>query len=597
MFTRSVRFAVEKIKNNRLLSVGILLALIVVGYFCYQKFRVDATDTRYALAAVEKGTLIVSVSGTGQVSASNQVDIKTKASGEVLSAYVKAGQEVKSGTLLAQLDSQDAQKSVRDAQSSLDSANLSMTKLQQPATQLSLTQSENALANAQQAKVNDQDDLSKAYEDAFTNISNAFLDLPTVITGVQDLLYKTTYNSSQSNLSYYNDLVKKYDENVSIYRDNADSSYQGARTAYDKNFLSYKAASRSDSEVAIETLLNETYNTARLASDSVKNTDNFLSFVKDRLTEHNDNLPSQITTHQASITTYTSKANATLSNLLNSITAIRNAKDTLVSDDLMIKEKTESLASLKAGTDALDIQSQELSIQQKKNTLLDAKATLANYSIRAPFDGVVAAVSIKKGDSASSATSAFTFITKQKLAGITLNEVDVAKVKVGQKATLIFDAIEDLSITGEVAEVDAIGAASQGVVSYGVKINFDTQDERVKSGMSLAAAIIVESKTDVLLVSSSAVKSSGGQSYVQVLSNLDTSSLDKTAASAGITSKNPLAQQAIQVGSVNDTQTEVVSGLAEGDWVVTKTTTAASATAVQASQSTRQAGGAFQMLH
>lgn len=586
---------IEKIKKNKLLSVGILLVLILGGYFGYQKFFISPASASYVLAQVEKGILVVSVSGTGQVSSSNQVDVKPTVSGDIVYVGVKNGQEVKAGALLAQIDATDAQKSVRDAQANLDSAKLSLAKLQQPATQLSLTQSENALANAQQTKAKDQDDLSKAYEDAFTNVSNAFLDLPTVITGVQDILYKNTYNSSQSNLSYYNDLAKKYDENVSVYRDNADNSYQSARAAYDKNFLSYKAASRSDSEAAIETLLNETYNTAKLASDSVKNTDNFLSFVKDRLTEHNDNLPSQITTHQTSITAYTSKANTTLSNLLSSITAIKNAKDALVSDELTIKEKTESLAELKAGTDPLDLESSQLSVKQKENALLDAKEKLADYYIRAPFDGVVASVSAVKGDAASSATSLATLITKQKLAGINLNEVDVAKVKTGQKATLTFDAIDGLSITGEVAEVNAIGTASQGVVSYGVKISFDAQDERVKPGMSLAAAIIVEAKTDVLLVSSSAVKSSGGQSYVQVLEGLDTSSLDKTTVgSSGVASENPPSQQAIQVGSVNDTQTEVVSGLAEGDWIVAKTTTATTAT----TQTTKSTGGGdtFRML-
>ena len=94
----------------------------------------------------------------------------------------------------------------------------------------------------------------------------------------------------------------------------------------------------------------------------------------------------------------------------------------------------------------------------------------------------------------------------------------MAKVKVGQKVTLTFDAIEDLSITGEVAEIDTLGTVSQGVVNYAVKIVFDTQDERVKSGMSVSAAIITDVKQDVLLVPNAAVKSNDEQ-YVEVLEN------------------------------------------------------------------------------
>ncbi|MDD5433706.1 MAG: hypothetical protein PHE77_03610, partial [Candidatus Pacebacteria bacterium] len=61
------------------------------------------------------------------------------------------------------------------------------------------------------------------------------------------------------------------------------------------------------------------------------------------------------------------------------------------------------------------------------------------------------------------------------MAEISLNEVDVAKVKIGQRAIITFDAIDELEITGKVEDVDTIGTVSQGVVSYNVKIIFDTQ--------------------------------------------------------------------------------------------------------------------------
>jgi multidrug efflux pump subunit AcrA (membrane-fusion protein) len=131
----------------------------------------------------------------------------------------------------------------------------------------------------------------------------------------------------------------------------------------------------------------------------------------------------------------------------------------------------------------------------------------------------------------------------------------VAKVKVNQKVTLTFDAIEDLNITGEVAEIDALGTVTQGVVNYGVKIIFDTQDERVKSGMSVSAAIITDIKQDVLLVPNAAVKSNNGQ-YVEVLEN------------------NIPRNQTVETGLSNDTMTEITSGLKEGDKVITQTITA-----------------------
>ena len=140
------------------------------------------------------------------------------------------------------------------------------------------------------------------------------------------------------------------------------------------------------------------------------------------------------------------------------------------------------------------------------------KKKLADYTVRAPFDGVIAEFNVKKGDTVSAGSSVGMLVTKQQIATISLNEVDAAKVKVGQKATLIFDAVSDLTITGEVAEVDAVGTVSQGVVSYNVKVVFDVQDERIKPGMTVTANIIISSKPNVLMVKTSAIKNQDGSS-------------------------------------------------------------------------------------
>src|SRR3989304_2362717 len=79
-------------------------------------------------------------------------------------------------------------------------------------------------------------DLKKAYEDGFNETSNAFLDLPAIMAGLNDLLFKNNFISSQTNLNYYSDAVKSYDEKAVLYKDDAFNSYQAARKAYDQNF-------------------------------------------------------------------------------------------------------------------------------------------------------------------------------------------------------------------------------------------------------------------------------------------------------------------------------------------------------------------------
>jgi len=558
-------------RSHKILTGIIILALIVTGYFIFKSINANkASETRYTLGTTTKGTLITSVSGSGQVSVLEQADIKPKTSGDLTFVGVIKGQQVSKGTLVAQIDSTEALKAIRDAEDNLETAKLTLEKLNQPTDELTILQAENTLTNAKESKTDAEDNLKKAHEDGFNTVSNAFLELPALMTGLQNILLGRTFSAYQDNIDYYTDATRQYDVKVVQYRNDADTKYDTARTAYEKNFADYKSTSRYSDNETINSLVAETYETVRSISESVKSANNLIQFYEDRLTEYNLKPNTIADTHLSTLSTYTSKTNSHLTNLLSIKTTIANDEKAIVDAERTIVEKTASLEKLKEGPDALDVRSQELSIKQKQYSLSDAKANLADYYIRAPFDGVIADLSVKKGDSVASGTSIATLITNQRIAEITLNEVDVAQVRSGQKVTLTFDAVEDLNITGEVSDVDSIGTVSQGVVSYVVQISFDTQDERVKPGMSVSASIITESKQDVLLVPNAAIKSSGNLSYVEVLDSALTKDVKDNTA---ITSKNLPTQKQVEIGTANDSYTEIVSGLNENDRVIIKTST------------------------
>ena len=134
---------------------------------------------------------------------------------------------------------------------------------------------------------------------------------------------------------------------------------------------------------------------------------------------------------------------------------------------------------------------------------------------------------------------------------------------------MTFDAIDGLDITGQVADLDTIGTVSQGVVTYNIKIVFDAQDDRIKSGMSTNAIVITDSKTDVLYAPNSAVKTdASGGNYVQTL--------DDSGQPRNVT---------VKIGLVNDTDTEIISGLNEGDKIVTQTVSSSAASGAPKSSS------------
>ena len=563
-------------RAHKIISTLVVIAVLYFGYSEYKTLTSTTGETRYVLSTAQKGAIVVSLTGSGQVSTSNQIDVKPKVSGDVVYVGVTNGEQVKAGTLIAELDATDAQKSVRDAQLNLDSAKLSLSKLLLPADALSLLQTENALAQASST-------YTQAYSDGYTSVSNAFLNLPTIMTGTQDILSGTELDHTQQNLFAYADLVKTYDDSVLSRRDDVSAKYQIARAMYDKTFAEFTASSQASSHSDIETLIADTYQTSKDVSDVVKGMNDMLGFVKDKLVLYNKNIPALLTTHQGLLNTYIGQTNSAISDLLGIQTTITNSK-------YSIAEKTQSLTDLQAGATPIDIQSAQLSVTQRQNALLDAQDNLSNYYVRAPFDGTIAKLDVKKGDSASSGTAVATLITAQKIAQVSLNEVDVAKVQLGQKATLTFDAIDGLSIAGVVSDIDTVGTVSQGVVTYTVTITFDTQDDRVKSGMSVSAAIITNMKQDALTVPNSAVKTSNGSSYV-LLFNPPLAETATSSANTGIPSPLLPMEQSVTVGLSNDSVTEIVSGLTEGEQVVTRTIAGTTTTTTTSAPSLLNAAG------
>lgn len=583
-------------KKRKFTSVVILLLIVYGAYWGYGRIFSSAPATSYITAQAQKGTLIVSISGSGQVATSNQMDIKPKISGDITNVYAVQGQEIESGTVIAQIDTLDAQRALRDAGTSLETAKLELDKMLQPPDAYTITQAENSLIQArdsltklkftQENKYNDalkaidkaDDNINKAYEDGFNTVTSTFLSLPNVMTGLENLLFGNTLDESQDNITWYvnqtNYLNNERDKAV-IYRDDAIDAYNKARSAYAVNFDDYKTTSRFSVHATIENLIEQTYETTQLIAEASRISNNLIGFVRDAMEKRKSPIPSGVAVHQSALSSYTNTTNNQLSSLLSIKSSIQDNNEAktaaqlsltemnqnnpldLAAAERSVKDKEDSLVKLKEAPDELDIRAKKITIQQREDAYTVAKQTLADRSVRAPFSGVIAKINAKKGDSATTGTIIATLITKQRILEISLNEIDVSKVKTGQKATITFDAVEDLSITGEVAEIDSVGTVSQGVVTYVVKIVFDTQDDRVKPSMSASVAIITDVRQNILLVPNSAVKTQNNTSYVEILS-------------AGAQAAK---QQTVEVGISNDTMSEIISGLNENDSVVTQTIT------------------------
>ena len=304
------------IKHHKFWSTLILIILISLGYFGYNYFLEPKVGTTYLTKEVRVGTFIRTISGSGQVSASNQLILKPKASGEILNVIISAGSVVESGAIIAIIDSRDAEKAVRDARNNLASAEISLKKLQLPPDKLSLTQAENALINAKQAKEKSESDLIKSYDDGFNTVANAFLDLPQLMTDLNNILYGSNVNSGQTNLDAYNDIIKNYKANSEIYKDSAKKSFDDAKKAFDINLANYKASSRYSERETVDDLIKETYELTKSISEAIKNSKNYLDLVNDVYVESNKTKipPSALTIQRNSLESFTGTTNNHLGN-------------------------------------------------------------------------------------------------------------------------------------------------------------------------------------------------------------------------------------------------------------------------------------------
>ncbi len=236
-----------------------------------------------------------------------------------------------------------------------------------------------------------------------------------------------------------------------------------------------------------------------------------------------------------------------------------------INSDLTIAQRSLTIAQQKFNNadSAIAIAKSQLSsawysYQQASATIVaPANGILTNFAL-IPGMSVANLSSSSSSSSSSDATQSVGIITNpnnQVTASVSLTEIDVIKVKAGQKVTITMDAFPDKTFTGQVLAINTNGQSSSGVTSYPTIIVFDNSLPNMYPNMSVSVNIIIDSRADVLTVPTSSIQTNNGQSVVQVLKD------------------NQVSQVIIETGLSDTTQTEIISGLNEGDTIITSTST------------------------
>ncbi len=210
-----------------------------------------------------------------------------------------------------------------------------------------------------------------------------------------------------------------------------------------------------------------------------------------------------------------------LQNNLDLTTA--NYKNQIKQQEFSIQNLINSLATNKAnlsliqqGTKKEQIALDKSAIAKQEISLEQAKKSLDKYRIEAPFDGIVRQIDFLVGDNIVSDDTKYVYIDNPNLLEITaqLDQIEVAKLKIWQKTSIVFDSFPDVTFSGSVSEINSTPIQSSGVTSYEIKITMDKGKHSIFSGMTAKMTIIVDERKNVLVAPTSFIQKKKDMQYV-----------------------------------------------------------------------------------
>lgn len=530
--------------RRNLIILAVVLVLVAAGsYFMFFRSRgpAPATTQRQAVA-VERGTILVPISATGNVFFDTDAKLTFESAGTVKEVKVALGERVKKGQVLARLDTETLERSLAQAQADLEIARLNLettlnlyTDSDRATAQASLLDAQNALQTAEKNLSNARIDAETALSTAQTNLENAKRDL-IIDQATYDSAARTAHVALLDAQETYRLYVTKYiagftaqeDERQLTLRDNAQDAYNKALQSRDKavataknNIASAEATLKKAQQDLDELKAEIPLPTINTGPGSLEQTVTDLNQINTALASS----PKKLSRYR--LAEYAARA------------AVVKARANL--DDVL------------AGAKPRDIELKRQSVAKAQLALDTARSNLAKSTIVVPFDGIISSMAVKEGDIVSGSMVAITLANPATAkVRATLDELDVARAALGQDVSISLDALPGLNVTGKISALAPVATVQSGVVTYQVEIALASNtNTSLKGGMTALTTIYVEKKENVLVVPSRAVKLAGRSRYVEI------------QLPDGATE-----QRTITVGANDDQRSEVLSGLKEGERIL-----------------------------
>lgn len=469
-----------------------------------------AAATSYTTAEVTRMDVSSSITGSGTLEAADSYSVTTLIEGSILTADFEEGDEVEEGTILYTIDSSDASNSLEQAEISLNQAQRSYNNQLESQEDLTITAPVAGQVYSIDVEVGDD------------------------VTAGETVA--TIRDSQTMSLE------------VSFPADDASSFYVGQSATV---------------------TLDSTFETLTGTISKISGTDTVLTGnVIVRTVTIDVSNPGGLSTEQtasAAVGTATSTASGTFTykeeetvtaQVSGEVSAIRVSEGDQVSSGQTLIVLT---------SDDLDdsLQSASESLRNAEISLENQYENLDDYTITSPIKGTIVDKNYNAGETTEANQVLCTIYDLSYLTmTLSVDELDIASIEVGQSVSIVADAVEDTTYTGTVTKVSVAGTSSGSATTYPVTIRIDETDGLLP-GMSVDATIELASAEDVLAIPSAALNRGD-----TVLVTADSpSAANGTLVESTTEDGEDYYSVEVTTGVSGDDYIEIVSGLQEGDTV------------------------------
>jgi RND family efflux transporter MFP subunit len=534
-----------KMKFKAKIIIPLIIIVIISVILIFNSF--SKKNGEHTFYKVDRGEVYQEISETGTIRRGDKIILSFKSAGQLKSLYVKTGDEVEEGTLLAKIDNDQLYIQLEQAKADLELNQAGLDKLLAGATDQEIQIAQTSIDNAKTVLENEEKDLVNAqatadqaledvYEDALNSLNDSYLKLYNAFTGVKSIQFSYFTANDQNSLDVKENKSKidnSLDE-MDFYLDKAETNFTEQNIGFALvNFEKNLADSRDCLSEIRAIIENPSYRNIVSSSDKTS-LDGYRTNVNTAY--------SNIIGEQQDIAS-TKISNKT--NIDTAESAISSAQDAL-----RVAENNLALVTAKPREeDIISFQAKAKSAQAKVNIL---ESQIRDTILRSPVDGMVIAVENSVSETVQAASPIISILPAEPFE-IKLNiyEEDIVSVKKDNLSKISLVAFPEEIFEGRVVFINPAEKLIDGIVYYEVTINFESAPQGVKPGMTADVSVVVASREGVLRIPEEAIESEDDKMFVKILSD------------------NQIKERNIEIGMEGtDDMVEIIVGLEEGEEII-----------------------------